>query len=158
MKNIRNSLFVVVMLVGLSFSNLLAQGRQYRESKTPITKKSKADEAVSNIIMHHLSSFQANDLEAVVSDYTNESVLITQDAIYKGPTEIRGFFASLMPHFPKQKSDFQLDKLTVSNGMAYIVWHAKTPSLDVPLGSDTFVMKDGKIYQQTFVGQMIFSK
>jgi len=40
--------------------------------------------------------------------------------------------------------------------MVYIVWHAKTPRLEVPIGSDTFVIKDGKIYQQTFVGQLNF--
>lgn len=34
------------------------------------------------IIMHHLASFQSNDLEALIADYTNESVLITQDATY----------------------------------------------------------------------------
>ena len=58
------------------------------------------------IIMHHLSSFQDNDLEEVVSDYTNESVLITHDATYTGPKEIREFFVGLMKYFPKQRSTF----------------------------------------------------
>jgi ketosteroid isomerase-like protein len=107
-----------------------------------------------DIITHHLSSFQENNLDAVVSDYTNESVLITQDATYKGPEEIRAFFVGLMRNFPKQKSSFELDKLVVNGDLAYIVWHARTPNLHVPLGSDTFIIKDGKIYQQTFVGQL----
>jgi hypothetical protein len=38
----------------------------------------------------------------------------------------------------------------------YLVWKAKTPSLHVPMGSDTFIIKDGKISQQTFVGQLNF--
>ncbi len=155
MKNIQNSFFVAGILLAFSWSNSLAQNK---EGNAPIARENKADVATRDIIMHHLGSFQKNDLDAVVSDYTNESVLITQDAIYTGPTEIRNFFANLMPHFPKQKSDFQLDKLTVNNTMAYIVWHATTPSLQVSLGSDTFVLKDGKIYQQTFVGQMTFIK
>ena len=155
MKNIQNSLFAAGILVAISWSNSLAQSK---EPTGAIIKENKADTGTREIIMHHLGSFQKNDLEAVVSDYTNESVLITQEAVYKGPKEIKGFFANLMTYFPEQKSSFQLDKLTVNNGLAYIVWHAKTPSLDVPLGSDTFILKNGKIYQQTYVGQMIFIK
>ena len=106
--------------------------------------------------MHHLESFQHNDLDAVISDYTNESILITQDAMYTGPEEIKIFFAGLMTHFPKQKSSFALDKVVANGGLVYIVWHANTPSLNVALGSDTFVIKDDKIHQQTFVGQLNF--
>ena len=109
-----------------------------------------------NIIMHHLASFQDNNLEAVITDYTNESVLITQEATYNGPAEIKEFFAALMIHFPKQRCSFELDKVVVNNELVYIVWHANTPSLEVPLGTDTFIIKEGKIYQQTFAGQLKF--
>lgn len=107
-----------------------------------------------NIIMHHLTSFQENDLEALMSDYTSKSVLITPVATYTGPDEIRSFFVDLMLHFPKQKSGFELDKLIANDGLVYIVWHAKTPSLDVTLASDTFIIKEGKIHQQTFAGEL----
>lgn len=107
-----------------------------------------------NILMNHLNSFQKNDLEAVLSDYTNESILITQEATYIGVNEIRIFFTKLITHFPKEKSSFELDKIAVENELGYIVWHAQTPSLEVSMGSDTFIIKDDKIYQQTFVGQM----
>lgn len=110
----------------------------------------------NNILMHHLSSFLNNDLKAVMSDYTNESVLITQDATYTGLTEIEGFFTGLIIYFPKQESIIELDKKEISDGLVYIVWHAITPSLHVPLGSDTFIIKESRIYRQTFVGQMIF--
>jgi ketosteroid isomerase-like protein len=120
------------------------------------TKATSLNDASRNIIMHHLGSFQDNDLEAVIADYTNESVLITQDATYKGPEEIKGFFAALMIYFPKQQSGFELDKIVVNNELVYIVWHATTPSLHVSLGTDTFIVRDGKIYQQTFAGQLKF--
>jgi predicted SnoaL-like aldol condensation-catalyzing enzyme len=120
------------------------------------TKAIALNGASKNIIMHHLSSFQNNNLEAVIADYTDESVLITQDATYKGPEEIRGFFTALMIHFPKQKSGFELDKFVVNNELVYIVWHANTPSLEVFLGTDTFIIRDDKIYQQTFAGHMKF--
>ena len=139
-----------------SHLNSLEQDGQLKEQAMDRTKETILNEISKEIVMHHLSSFQDNNLEAVVSDYTTESILITQDATYTGLEEIKNFFAGLMPHFPKQKSSFQLDKLIVNNDLVYIVWHAKTPSLQVPLGSDTFIIKDGKIYQQTFVGQLNF--
>jgi predicted SnoaL-like aldol condensation-catalyzing enzyme len=108
------------------------------------------------VLLRHLSSFKNNDLQAVVSDYTNESILITQDAIYKGPSEIKVFFASLIKQFPKQSSSFELDKVIVDDELVYIVWHGKTPSLDVPFATDTFIIKNGKILRQTFAGQLEF--
>jgi predicted SnoaL-like aldol condensation-catalyzing enzyme len=119
-------------------------------------KRPELNNATRDIVMHHLVSFQNNDLEALVADYTNESVLVTHDAIYSGQEEIRDFFAALMVHFPKQQSSFEMDKMVVYDELVYIVWHANTPSLDVPLGTDTFIIRDGKIDRQTFAGQLIF--
>ena len=134
----------------------LAQSARHEAQNRDGIKETALNDASRNIIMHHLSSFRDNDLEGVVSDYTNESVLITEDANYTGPVEIKAFFEDLMRHFPKQKSSFELDKVVVNDDLVYIIWHAKTPTLDVSLGSDTFIIKDGKIYQQTFVGDLKF--
>ena len=120
------------------------------------TDETLVSDASKNIVLHHLQSFQQNDLDAVVSDYTAESVLLTQTATYKGPGQIRDFFAALMPHFPVPGTSFELDRMVADGSLVYIVWHAATPSLRVPLGTDTFVMKEGKIFQQTFAGQLNF--
>lgn len=45
-----------------------------------------------------------------------------------------------------------MDKAVVDNAVAYILWHATTPTIEVPLGTDTFVILDGKIKFQTFAG------
>jgi hypothetical protein len=109
-----------------------------------------------NVLLRHLHSFGNNDLEALMSDYTEQSVLITHEQTYKGIREIKAFFTELMNHFPKEHSNFKLDKLVVSDELVFIVWQATTPSLEVPLATDTFLIKRGKIYQQTFAGQMQF--
>lgn len=109
-----------------------------------------------NVLLRHLHSFGNNDLEALMSDYTEQSVLITHDKTYNGPEEIKTFFTELMTHFPKEDSNFRLEKLVVNDELGFIVWQASTPSLQVSLGTDTFLIKRGKIYQQTFAGQMKF--
>jgi hypothetical protein len=113
-------------------------------------------DAITQILVHDLDSFMNHDLQALMSDYTGESVFITQNATYTGPKEISDFFSNLLLHFPKQGSIFELDKMEVKAGLGFIVWHATTPSLVVPLGTDTFVIKEDKIFQQTFAGQLNF--
>jgi hypothetical protein len=123
------------------------------------TKETTVSTSSRNIIMGHLSNFlNDNNLEAVASDYTDESILIAQNATYTGPEEIKTFFAGLIMHFPKQLSSFELDKMEVKDDLAYIVWHANTPTVDIPYATDTFIIKNGKIHQQTFAGQLNFIK
>ena len=112
------------------------------------------EDDTKEIIMHHINSFIANDLDAVLSDYTDESVLITQEMTYKGPKEIKDFFANLVKHFPVPNSNFVLDKLSADGKLVFIIWHGKTPTIEVSFGTDTFIVEDRKIKQQTFAGQI----
>ncbi|MGZ3844773.1 MAG: nuclear transport factor 2 family protein [Flavisolibacter sp.] len=109
-----------------------------------------------DVLLHHLHSFASNDLDKLMGDYTLESILITHEETYNGPEEIRAFFTELMDHFPTNESDFKLDKLVSDGELVFIVWHATTPTLEVALGTDTFVIKNGKIVKQTFAGKMRF--
>ncbi len=113
-------------------------------------------EISKNIILHHISSFLDNDLETLLSDYTTDSLLITQDKMYTGPEEIKSFFINLVKYFPKQQSSFTLDKVVADDNLVFIAWHAITPTVNVPLGSDTFIIRDSKINRQTFAGQLNF--
>ena len=47
-------------------------------------------------------------------------------------------------------SAFVMDNMVIENEVVYIIWYCSTPSLDIPLGTDTFIIKDGKINVQTF--------
>ena len=109
-----------------------------------------------DVLLHHLHSFISNDLDKLMGDYTPESILITHQETYNGPDEIRAFFTELMDHFPANESDFKLDKLVSDGELVFIVWHATTPTLEVALGTDTFVIKKNKIVKQTFAGKMRF--
>jgi hypothetical protein len=123
------------------------------------TNKSQAivqNEVTTNLLMRHLNSFLVHDLESLVSDYTDKSVFMTKDATYTGKKEIQQFFTSLLTHFPKEQYQFELDKMEVNDRLGFIIWHAVTPSLLIPFGTDTFIIDDEKIIQQTFAGQLNF--
>ena len=107
-----------------------------------------------DIVIHHMDSFYNNDIDALMSDYTEESIIVTLEQTFKGLKEIRKFVQQLVVFFPKGKTILVLDRISIEDDLGYIVWHAKTPKLDIPLGSGTFILKNGKIFQQTFVGQL----
>lgn len=111
-----------------------------------------SEDQTKAVLDHHWQAFIQNDLEAVMADYSEESVLITPDATYKGLTEIRKNFENAFAKFPKAGTTFQLSKSVVDRDVSYILWQAKTPTFNLSFGTDTFVVRDGKIISQTFGG------
>jgi hypothetical protein len=47
-----------------------------------------------------------------------------------------------------------MDRTEVVGEIAYIVWHSVNQGADVTLGTDTFVIRDGKIAVQTFAARI----
>lgn len=113
-----------------------------------------SDNKVEHLIMHHLSSFQTGDIDAIMSDYTENSKLITPTAVLSGKKEIRKFLSELLILLPVGESAINLEKLIVDEDLAYIVWNAKAPAVEVSFASDTFIIKGQKILKQTFIGNM----
>lgn len=104
------------------------------------------------IINRHLQAFGANDIDALMADYSDESVLMTPDKAFTGLAEIRGLFEQVVPMFPTEGTEFVLDQMVVDGNLGYVVWHAQTPVVEAEIGTDTFIIEDGKIYRQTFAG------
>jgi hypothetical protein len=121
------------------------------------TQKENADDQISEektkeTLDHHWTAFQTNDLEATMEDYTEESVLITPNATYKGLGQIRENFVIAFQAFPKDSSTFTLNKSVVVNDVGYILWQAKTPKFNLSYATDTFIIRNGKIIRQTYAG------
>jgi len=120
---------------------------QRAEALNPIS-----EDKTKQVLDHHWDAFTQNNMEAVMADYTEESVLITPDATFKGLDEIRKNFENAFITFPRDKTSFQLNKSVVDRDVAYILWQAKTPTLNLTYATDTFVIRDGKIIRQTYAG------
>lgn len=111
-----------------------------------------SEDKTKEVLDHHWEAFSQNDMEAVMADYTEESVLITPDRTYKGLDEIRMNFENAFGAFPKDQTAFQLNKSVVEGDVAYILWQAKTPTFNLSYATDTFIIRDGKISSQTYAG------
>lgn len=83
-----------------------------------------------------------------MKDYNDESVLVTPLQSYRGTKEIRGFFqAFLNSATPAFWEAFKITSKSVEGEIAYLVWEAKPA---IPMATDTFCVKKGKIAVQTF--------
>ena len=107
--------------------------------------------STEEVLNHHIESFGGGDLEALMSDYTDDSIIETQAGQLKGLDAIRGMFAGMFEEFSKGESSFEMPRSSVEGDHAFIVWSAQTEDNDYHLGSDTFFIQNGKIAYQTFV-------
>jgi len=82
-------------------------------------------------------------------------VLIEPNGTHRGLSELRAFFAPAFEGvFRPGSYDFTMDRSTVEGDVAYIVWHSRNEGADISLGTDTFVIRDGKISVQTFAAKV----
>ena len=101
-----------------------------------------------SVVRNHLATFLAQKgIPAIVADYGADARLHTAARVYVGSTEIGDFFVRFIASLPKNGYErFALGTLRVDGELAFITWSIGD---DVPLGTDTFVVRDGRIVAQT---------
>ena len=110
--------------------------------------------STKEVIDHHLKCFGDGDLGGVLSDYAPGAVLFTRDRPLRGPDAIRPLFQSMIAEFQKPGARFRMKEQFVEGEYAYILWTAETSENVYDMGTDTFVVRDGKIVAQSFTGQI----
>ena len=101
------------------------------------------------VVRNHLQAFlEQKGVAAIVSDYDEDARFYSEARIYHGKQEIHGFFRGFIASLPAQAIyRFTLRTLRVDRNIAYITWCVGS---DIPLGTDTFIVNNGKIVSQTF--------
>ena len=107
-----------------------------------------------DVLDHHLEALLAGDVEEVMADYDDSSVLATQDATLRGRTALREFFVGAVTELLPPGSEIEVTTQVVDGEHAYIVWHGESEKYRLTFGTDTFVVRDGKIVFQSFAGQI----
>lgn len=103
------------------------------------------------VLQSHLQA-AGTGIDAIMGDYTNDSILVTQDATYRGLTEIRRFFSALFGGLPEKFFDgAKIERQEIVGELAYILWRAEPW---VPFATDTFLVRDGKILVQTVTARL----
>lgn len=93
---------------------------------------------------HHSEALQAGDLEELMKDYAEDSVVVTNlGGVVRGLDAIRAMFAPVADGGAPAGLENAVEH--VDGEVAYVTWSAE----GIPFGTDTFVIKDGKILVQS---------
>ena len=110
---------------------------------------SEIEKQTETILMHHL---QAKGIDDILTDYTEDSIIFTTNGPIHGLAGVRGFFEWLFKNAtPEIMAAYKMVRQDVGGEIAYIVWKAEP---FIPLATDTFVVRNGKIVAQTFTAYM----
>ncbi len=108
--------------------------------------------STDEVLDHHLQAFGTGNLDGILEDYGDGSVIISgDDGVLTSRDQRAKFFQGLFDEFAKPGMTFGLDKRFVDGDTAFIAWHAETADNVYDLGTDTFTVRDGMIVAQTFV-------
>jgi ketosteroid isomerase-like protein len=98
-------------------------------------------------LSHHLQAF-GEGIDAIMRDYTESSVLFTPDGPLAGLSAIREFFDGFLRNSPPELlRAMTVVRQDIKGDVAYIIWKAEP---FIPLATDTFVIRDGRIAAQSF--------
>ncbi|HEY1328163.1 MAG TPA: nuclear transport factor 2 family protein [Casimicrobiaceae bacterium] len=105
--------------------------------------------ATETVVRKHLQAFvERKGVAAILDDYHDDARLYSEAAVYQGKAQIRDFFVDFIGSLPSRAVDqFALRSLRVEGDLAYITWSAGS---HIPMATDTFVVRNGKITSQTF--------
>lgn len=100
------------------------------------------------VFAHHGQALGAEDLDEIVSDYTDDAILVVQRQVYRGKEGARQVFTQLLSDVPQ--AQWELDT-TFADDVLYLEWKATGGGRTVQDGIDTFIFQDGMIRVQTVV-------
>lgn len=102
------------------------------------------------VVKQFLANWDARNLEAMMASYTEDSaVLMPQQKPFKGKEQIHNLMKGFVDDFSKPGAVWDTYALMAEGQIVYILWKGETAANKFPFGSNTFVVKDGKIAYQT---------
>jgi ketosteroid isomerase-like protein len=99
------------------------------------------------VFAHHGKALAAGDLDEIVVDYADDSVLITPAGVARGKDSIRNAFVALLDDLPN--AAWELKTPIFAGDVLFLEWTADSAVNRVNDGVDTFVFRDGMIWAQT---------
>jgi ketosteroid isomerase-like protein len=110
--------------------------------------------STSDVLDRHLNSFAKHDLAGILADYSSDATLFTPAGPLRGQAAMEPFFQSLVSEFENPGSSFTIQQRWIEGDHGYILWTAETADNSYELGTDTFVVRNGKIVAQSFAAKI----
>ena len=103
----------------------------------------------AEVFEHHLAAFGAGDIDEILRDYTEQSVMIHNDRCWYGLDGARAYFERWLDSLLPAGSRFDLIDQQVTDDLVFITWTAESNDYVFDYGTDTFLVEQGKFVRQT---------
>lgn len=104
------------------------------------------------VFTHHVQAVVAEDLDSILMDYADTSILINPAGVLLGKDAILPFFADLIQALPKARWGL---KTIYAGNVLFLEWTADSARASASDGVDTFLFQDGVIRLQTVRGTIV---
>jgi hypothetical protein len=99
------------------------------------------------IFQHHGEVLIAGDLDGIVSDYSDDAVMISPDGVKRGKDGLREAFVKLLSDVPD--AEWEVPTQHFVDDLLFIEWKATSKDSCIEDGIDKFAFRDGLIRAQT---------
>jgi ketosteroid isomerase-like protein len=105
-----------------------------------------------SVIQHHVQALMSRNLDEIMKDYCEDSVMCSPMGVSKGLKGIRESFTGALGMLtPEAMGNMKSIKQDIVGEYAYALWSA-LPA--VKFAGDTFHIHNGKILMQSFISPM----
>jgi len=98
------------------------------------------------VFQHHGETLAAGDLEGILSDYSDDAIIISPDGMLRGKDGVRQAFEKLLGDLPR--AEWELLTTHFEDDIVFLEWKARSEKTKAEDGIDTFVFRDGQIRVQ----------
>jgi ketosteroid isomerase-like protein len=123
-------------------------------AQMPADSHPSAASMTEEVLGKHLTAFGSGNVDAILANYAEDAVIMVPGATMRGHKDIRPMFEGLVAEFGQPGVTFEMLNQDVDGDVALIVWKAETGKAIYELGTDTFIIHDGKIVQQTVAAKV----
>ena len=99
------------------------------------------------VFEHHFAALRAGDVDAVMTDYNEHSVVITPGGAARGVKAIREGVTMLLSAIPR--ATWRLPTQIYDGDILFLQWAADSKNAQINDGVETYLFKDGLIHVQT---------
>lgn len=124
-------------LLLLLATSLLAVTSVWAETAIPTTEQ---------VVEHHMRAGNEQNVAGVMHDYGADAILVAPDGVYKGKQAIRASYEKLASG---PKATITADRKVFEGEVGYVAWTMNAGQPGAVHGTDTFIVRHGKIVVQT---------
>lgn len=111
------------------------------------------EQEVLDVFNRHVAAFTSGNLDAVMNDFDEHSVVVTPDGIFEGRERIRALYQNLLAEFGRidrgDSPGLAFDVLHVRHDTLFTAWHAESKHHVFPFGTDTFICNGDRFQRQS---------